>query len=161
MLCPVPSFPPPCPCTVSSPMSLHLGPRSECAARDCECITFISEDSDGSPSYTVRVFSPWIILVVLTRTKDFPRADIVCAACGHSWIAHGQDPDGVVPTNQRFMKGGAGNGLCGAFHSVCAAQQFAFPPVNSSQTEASWNIQSRCLCGRPWAAHGRPPQAVK
>ncbi|KAJ6524764.1 hypothetical protein B0H19DRAFT_1085153 [Mycena capillaripes] len=112
-------------------MSLHLGPRLACTARDCDCTTFITGDSDGSPQY-----------------MNFLSAETTCAGCSHAWMAHSSDPAGLSATNQRFRKGGAGHGLssnpCGGFHSI----------------EPVWNMRLPCLCQRKWSAHDRPSSSV-
>ncbi|KAJ7898988.1 hypothetical protein B0H13DRAFT_1884090 [Mycena leptocephala] len=57
---------------------------------------------------------------LLTLAKDFPTADIPCAACGHAWLARGADATGVAFIDRRLMKGGTGHGTCDGFHSVSA-----------------------------------------
>ncbi|KAJ7027734.1 hypothetical protein C8F04DRAFT_1399383 [Mycena alexandri] len=106
-------------------MSLHLGPRSHCAAKNCDCTVLFSEDSSGHPQYT-----------------NFASSEVSCAGCGHTWIVHGPDPAGVSRENQPFVRGGAGDGDCGAFHSM----------------EVLWNMRLHCLCSRKWSVHDRPSE---
>ncbi|KAJ6538344.1 hypothetical protein DFH09DRAFT_1090576 [Mycena vulgaris] len=115
-------------------MSLHLGPRHQCASRECDCCAFLSEASDGSPLYTVNI--PFLIMLYpLITPEDFPSAETTCSACEHSWIAHENDAASVAPENRRFIKGGADHGRCGSFHSSASADALGLlmiVPVSSA-----------------------------
>ncbi|KAJ7469137.1 hypothetical protein FB451DRAFT_1368734 [Mycena latifolia] len=128
-------------------MSLHVGPRCKCAISGCDCSAFLSENSDGSPRYTIHHYIFDITIHLFSQPpEDFVNAEIECSACGHIWIAHEQDPNSVSPTNRRFIKGGADNGRsgrCGGFHSmrlsgICvvlsASPRNITPPIPASTT---------------------------